>query len=225
MQYRHKGHRHQVYAQRVIVAAGGIGSPLILQKSGIDGVGRDFFFDPLWFVFGTVKNGGGGKGIQMCAGIHFEDDGIVMTDFNMSRVLKTAFDIEVFRFGQAFRHADVVPIMIKVRDALGGRITDSGWVWKPLQRSDKRKLENGRKHADKILRHMGAGHIYSSWVLAAHPGGTVKIGQHVDADLQTEIENLYVCDCSVMPEEWGLPPSFTILALGKRLAKHLLAAN
>jgi choline dehydrogenase-like flavoprotein len=43
----------------------------------------------------------------------------------------------------------------------------------------------------------------------------------VDSNLKTEYENLYVCDCSVIPEAWGLPPTFTNLGLGKRLAKHL----
>ena len=42
----------------------------------------------------------------------------------------------------------------------------------------------------------------------------------VDSNLQTEYEGLYVCDCSVMPEAWGLPPTLTIVALGKRLSKH-----
>jgi hypothetical protein len=27
----------------------------------------------------------------------------------------------------------------------------------------------------------------------------------------------------VVPEEWGLPPTTTLVALGKRLAKHLFA--
>ena len=35
------------------------------------------------------------------------------------------------------------------------------------------------------------------------------------------VDNLYVCDCSVMPDAWGLPPTFTLVALGKRLARHL----
>ena len=223
--YRRRRKPHKVYAHQVIVAAGGIGSPLILRNTGISGVGRNFFFDPLWFVYGKVKDGGSGKGLQMCSGIHFADEGIVMTDFNMTRLLKTIFDLEVFRFGQVFNYANVVPIMIKVRDGLGGHITDAGWVWKPLKESDKQKLRTGRDHAEKILKNMGAKNIYNSWLLAAHPGGTVKIGQHLDTNLQTNIENLYVCDCSVIPEEWGLPPTFTILALGKRLAKHLLAAD
>jgi choline dehydrogenase-like flavoprotein len=41
------------------------------------------------------------------------------------------------------------------------------------------------------------------------------------SDLKTEFDNLYVCDCSVIPEAWGLPPTLTIIGLGKRLAKHL----
>jgi choline dehydrogenase-like flavoprotein len=224
LEYSHKGKPHDVYAPQVIVAAGGIGSPLILRNSGIKGVGKDFFFDPLWFVYGTVKDGGSGKGIQMCSGIHFEDEGIVMTDFNMTRLLKTIFDMEVMRFDQVANYANVVPIMIKVRDGLGGYITDKGWVNKPLTASDKHKLRTGRKHARKILENMDAKDIYSSWLLAAHPGGSVKIGEHLDKDLQTSIKNLYVCDCSVIPEELGLPPTFTLLSLGKRLAKHLMVS-
>jgi len=221
--YRHKGRLRQVFAPQVVVASGGIGSPLILRNSGINGVGRDFFFDPLWFVYGTIKNGGSGKGLQMCSGIHFEDEGIVMTDFNMNPKLKALFDCQVFRPDQAVNFANVVPIMIKVRDGLGGRITDAGWVCKPLAASDKHKLRTGRRHARRILENMGARDIYNSWLLAAHPGGTVKIGEHLDSQLQTQIENLYVCDCSVIPEELGLPPTLTILSLGLRLAKHLLA--
>ncbi|WP_282432948.1 hypothetical protein [Desulfosporosinus sp. Sb-LF] len=33
---------------------------------------------------------------------------------------------------------------------------------------------------------------------------------------------MYVCDCSMIPTEWGLPPTLTVLSLAKRLAKYLL---
>ena len=52
-------------------------------------------------------------------------------------------------------------------------------------------------------------------------GQLTKIGEVVDSNLKTKFDNLYVCDCSVIPEAWGLPPTLTILGLGKRLAKHL----
>jgi choline dehydrogenase-like flavoprotein len=50
----------------------------------------------------------------------------------------------------------------------------------------------------------------------------VRIGELVNADLQTEIAGLYACDTSVLPEPDGLPPVLTLLALGKRLVKEQL---
>jgi choline dehydrogenase-like flavoprotein len=98
-------------------------------------------------------------------------------------------------------------------------------VKKKLTREDRLRLDKGAEHARRILKNAGATDIYRGWLFAAHPGGTVKIGEQLDTNLQTRFENLYVCDCSVIPQEWGLPPTWTILSLGKRLAKHLLAKD
>jgi hypothetical protein len=195
---------------------------VILRKSGLPGAGYDFFFDPLVFVMGTVKSVRSGRGIAMCSGVHFDEDGIVMTDFNLPHLMKILFDLSVFRLGRAFSYANVVPIMIKIRDSLGGKVVNDRLIWKGLTQTDKQKIATGVAHARRILEHAGATDIYRTWYLAAHPGGTAKIGEIVDADLKTEFDNLYVCDCSVVPEEWGLPPSLTLLALGKRLARHLM---
>jgi choline dehydrogenase-like flavoprotein len=131
----------------------------------------------------------------------------------------------VFKFKQVFSYSNVVPIMIKVRDSLAGRVINDKLIWKNLTKQDKQKLDKGAGHAKRILENAGATNVYRSWYLAAHPGGTVKIGEHVDANLKTKFENLYVCDCSVVPEQWGLPPTMTLLGLGKRLAKHLMGAK
>ena len=223
VEYKHNKESYRAYAPKIIVAAGGIGSPLILRQSGMRGAGYDFFFDPLVFVYGKIKGLGSGKSIPMSAGVHFEEDGIVMTDFNMPQMLKVGFDLEILKFKQAFSYADVLPIMIKVKDELGGTVSNNGWVNKPLTKADKQKLDKGSEHAKRILTNAGATDIYRSYKVAAHPGGTVKIGELVDTNLKTKFDNLYVCDCSVMPQEWGLPPTTSIIALGKRLAKHLLA--
>jgi choline dehydrogenase-like flavoprotein len=82
-------------------------------------------------------------------------------------------------------------------------------------------LLHGYERAKKILKNAGARHIYKSWYIAAHPGGTAKIQDIVDTNLKTEYDNLFVCDCSVIPESFGLPPTLTLIGLGKRLAKHL----
>ena len=225
VEYRYNRQTLRAYASKIIIAAGGIGSPLILRQSGIEQTGRNFFYDPLVYVYGTIKGLGNGRSVPMSAGVHFPDDGIVMTDFNLPHLMKILFDLEVFKIRQAFAYKDVLPIMIKVRDDLGGEITPRGWVRKPLGKQDKLRLDKGADHARRILANAGATDIYRGWRFAAHPGGTVKIGEHLDSNLKTVYDNLYVCDCSVIPEAWGLPPTWTLLALGRRLAKHLTARD
>ena len=222
VEYTRGKKRYRAFAPKTVIAAGGIGSPVILRNSGIRSVGYDFFYDPLIYVFGRIKGVRSGRGLSMSAGIHFPDDGIVLTDFNLPHIMKIMFDLEVFKFKQVFTYSSVVPIMVKVRDSLEGRIVNDKLIWKRLTRQDKQKMDKGAEHAKRILINAGADNVYRSWYLAAHPGGTVKIGEHVDSNLKTKFENLYVCDCSVIPEEWGLPPTMTLLGLGKRLAKHLI---
>jgi choline dehydrogenase-like flavoprotein len=221
VEFSHSGILQQAFAKKVILAAGGMGTPLILRQSGILNVGNDYFFDPLIFAIGEVDGLKGGKEFPMAAGYNFHEDGYVMTDLVLPRWLYWLFTAQVFRFDRLPAHSRSLPIMIKARDELGGILTKRGGVRKRLHDTELKRLNNGFKKAHRILSNAGARHIYKTWYLAVHPGGTVKINEHVNADLQTEIDNLFVCDCSVIPESWGLPPSLTILSLGKRLGKHL----
>jgi choline dehydrogenase-like flavoprotein len=202
VEFRKRGRSYRVEAPTVILGAGGIGSAEILKRSGVRRAGHDFFVDPLVLATGKLPDIKYGKELQMQAGWHAEGE-YVMTDLAMPRVPKLS-------------------VMIKIKDDLGGRITDRGGCRKDLSRSDYRKLSDGFGHAKRILKNAGVKHVDKSMVFAAHPGGTVKIGDVVDSDLKTEHDNLYVCDCSVIPEAWGLPPTLTVLGLGKRLSKHLL---
>ena len=111
--------------------------------------------------------------------------------------------------------------MIKAKDELGGRLTDQGGVRKILDKNEKQKLRRGYERAKVILKNAGAKEIFKTTYLASHPGGTVKVGDLVDSNLKTVYDNLYVCDCSIIPVAWGIPPTNTIIGLGKRLAKHL----
>jgi choline dehydrogenase-like flavoprotein len=222
---RVNGRRQRFHGARVVVAAGGIGSPVILRASGITRAGRDFFFDPLVIVMGVVKELRGGREFPMATGINMAGEGYVLSDLVLPRLLYQLFTAEVLRFHRLLDHASVLPIMVKIRDSLGGRLTNSGGVRKSLSEFDRDKLRRGSHRATSILEKAGARGIFSSWRLATHPGGTVKIGDIVDSDLKTEVDNLYVCDASVIPEEMGLPPTLTIIGLGKRLSKHLAATS
>ncbi|MBU3914742.1 GMC family oxidoreductase [bacterium] len=221
VEYRKGGTAYKVMAPLVIISAGGIGSPVILNASGIKNTGKDFFFDPLITVMGAAKDIKGGKEIPMAAGIHMEEEGYLMTDMTIPRTLYMGFAAEVFRLHKLFSHSKILTIMIKAKDELGGSITSNGGVRKRLSKNDLGKLQKGQERAEKILKNAGAKGIFKSWYLASHPGGTVKINEIVNSDLKSEVDNLYVCDCSVIPESWGLPPTFSLIALGKRLAKHL----
>ncbi len=216
------GRKHNVFASKIVVAAGGIGSPIILKNSGISKAGVDFFFDPLISVVGYIDGIDNKPEIPMSAGMHVREEGYMMTDMDLPKMLDMIFTLSAFRFHRIFSHKKAVRIMVKIRDDLGGRIGNMGGIRKWLTRDDEKRLQSGYQRAKKILQKAGAREIFKTWRLASHPGGTVKIGECVDTNLKTEYDNLYVCDCSVIPEAWGLPPTLTILGLARRLSKHLL---
>ena len=157
----------------------------------------------------------------MAAGVHMESEGYVMTDLHFPLPIYAAQSTLKLRPHRIFSQPSTLMLMIKAKDSLSGRITDNGGVRKSLGKDDISKLSKGFERTKDIMKNAGARGIYSGWELAAHPGGTVKIGHLVNSDLKTEHENLFVCDCSVIPEAFGLPPTLTLLGLGKRLAKHL----
>jgi len=214
------GKKYRVSASKIIIAAGGIGSPVILRKSGIKEAGHNFFFDPLITVVGYIKDKET-KEIPMSAGIQMQDEGYLMTDMAWPKFIDFGFTSAALRFNRSFSQKNALRIMIKARDTLGGRLSDKGGVRKKLSRHDREKLNKGYARAKEILENAGAKGIHKTWKLAAHPGGTVKLGELVDSNLETKYKNLFVCDCSVIPKAWGLPPTLTILGLGKKLAKHL----
>lgn len=217
------GRAHTASADHIVLAAGGIGSPMILRASGLHEAGHEFFLDPLITVCGTIKDVHlQHNEIPMSAGVHLEDDGYMMTDLPFPPLMHTLFAAEVGRLDKLFAYRSTARIMVKWKDALGGRLTARGGVRKPLTEADKRVARHGFENARRVLRAAGATDIHKTWYLAAHPGGTAKIGHLVDADLKTSIDRLYVCDCSVIPEAWGLPPTLTLVTLGKRLARSLL---
>lgn len=214
--------KYEAFAPKVIVSAGGIGTPVILRASGIKRAGYDFFFDPLIGVRGTVKDiDVPTSEIPMTAGVHIEDEGYMMTDMAHPFATTAMFAAGVFRFHKMFSRRNTLQIMVKAKDELGGKLTDSGGVRKILDKTEKQKLHRGYERAREILKDAGAKSIFKTQYLAAHPGGTVKVGDLLDSNLMTKYDNLYVCDCSVIPEACGMPPTTTIIGLGKRLAKYL----
>ena len=118
---------------------------------------------------------------------------------------------------------DIFSIMVKTSDECQGYVDENGDVVKINTIQDIRYLAEGTATAGMILERMGVdpNTIGSTVYRGAHPGGTAKIGEIVNSNLETEIKGLYVCDASVLPISPGKPPILTILALAKRLADYL----
>jgi choline dehydrogenase-like flavoprotein len=214
------GQLHAVKAPLVILAGGGVGSPRILHRSGLGPRSAPFFSDPVVAVMGSVDDLDGGAEVPMAAGMALDADSVSLADLTLPRPMYQAFAAQAGRFDRLFAHRRTLSMMVKIRDEIGGSVGPR-WVNKSLQPADRRKFKRGVGLAREILAKAGARHIFKSWHFAAHPGGSVRIGAGVDGDLRTSTPGLYVCDASVIPQPWGLPPTLTLLCLGKRLGRHL----
>jgi choline dehydrogenase-like flavoprotein len=222
------GSRQQLRAGRVVLAAGGIGSPRLLRASQLLAQPASFFSDPVVAVMGSVddidEHETAGAEVPMAAGASWIDDGIALADLTLPGPMYQAFALQAGRVDRLLAHRRTLSIMVKIRDGIGGRIGQR-WVDKTLLPADRQKLGKGIAIARAILKQAGARHVFASHHFAAHPGGSLRIGEQVDASLQTTTPGLYVCDASVIPGPWGLPPTLTLLALGKRLGQQLTESS
>lgn len=214
------GQSHVVHSPIVVLAAGGIGTPRLLHRSGLAPAAVPFFSDPVVAVMGSVADVDGGAEVPMAAGMALPEDGISFADLTLPQPMYSAFAAQVGRFDRLRAHAHTLSIMVKIADEAGGAV-GSRWVDKTLTPADKARLRRGVAVARDILRQAGARHVFSSHHFAAHPGGTAPIGTVVDAHLQTRTPGLFICDAAVLPAPWGLPPTLTLLCLGRRLGRHL----
>jgi choline dehydrogenase-like flavoprotein len=217
-----------ILAETVILSAGGQGTPPILQRSGVYDAGQGFFADPLWFVAGPSQIQGSIYDVPMTAGNINTEDGIVMTDLMtpptmFAGSLAYAGQKGIMSLPKVLRYKKTLSIMIKVRDGLDGRINLDESFSKPIDYDTWWKLNKGAVLAEEILMKAGVKRddLVQTGVIAAHPGGTVRIGELLDKDCQTPIQNCYCMDTTIIPEPWGLPPTVTVVAMAKRLAKHL----
>ena len=220
-----QGRTETFRAGQVVLAAGGIGSPRILRASGLLAGPVPFFSDPVVAVMGTVDDiAGGGAEVPMAAGMGDPAAGITLADLTLPRPMYQAFAAQAGRVDRLFAHDRTLTIMVKIRDEIRGNVGPR-WVDKSLAPADRRRLDDGTAIARGILEQAGARHVFASHHFAAHPGGTVRIGAALDADLRTTTPGLHVCDASVIPAPWGLPPTLTLLCLGWRMGRHLAQAS
>jgi len=216
-----------IVADSIILSAGGIGTPPILQRSGIKEAGPGLFVDLFVNTYGVTK------GINQChePAMALEDHEFLKEEgFILSPCVqqhKMVRFIEMGLTGMRLSSQKLIGIMTKTTDDRAGTVHPDGSVSKPVTRDDWARLNAGATIAKEILIKAGAdkGSVMVSKPQGAHPGGTAALGTVVDKDLQTKIDNLFVCDASVLPKAPGLPPIVTLVALAKYLANRLTGVS
>jgi len=217
--------QRDILADVVVLAAGGLGTPVILQQAGIQEAGKRLFVDLFVNTYGMTQGPNLAHEPAMALVDHefHQDKGFILSPYaNYHKMVRF---MEAGVKGSALPSRGLLGIMAKTADDPAGRVYPDGTVSKPVTESDWTRLREGSEKAREILVKAGAAEksIVVSTPQGAHFGGTSAIGAVVDSDLQTDIDGLFVCDASVLPTAPGLPPILTIVALAKHLAKTLAA--
>lgn len=210
----------------VVLAAGGIGTPRILQASGLSQAGVGMTMDTTVMVYGMDKEKGTGNEPPMTWSWENDEDGYMLSTLIDPWLL---YPLGAMRVGVKPalmwpKWGNLLGVMIKLKDDISGGVYAGGRISKPLTTGDAARLSSARRVCERILIEAGAApsSIFMRPLMGTHPSGTVRIGTMLDTNLQTEIDGLHVCDASTFPESLDRPTVLTIIGLGKRLAAHLL---
>lgn len=199
-------------ADLVILAAGGLGTPVILQDSGIE-CDSSLFVDPVLCVAAEWDGSFQNKEISMPFVVKKEHF-----------ILSPYFDFLSFFFNRDWRYpaGNIVSLMIKLADTNAGSISRQE-IDKPLTKKDKERLNEGVGLCTEILCRLGVkkSDAFLGTINAGHPGGMLPLTEQ-EADTLHDSRlpvNLYVADATLFPASLGNPPILTIMALAKKISK------
>ncbi len=222
------GRALEVEAATVVVAAGGIGTPVLLRNSGLAGAGQGIAMDTTTMVYGLSAERGIGQDPPMTWSAPDDELGVLYsTLIDPWLMYPIIMAIKGPRYAFTWpRWGRTLGVMIKVTDELSGEVDERGRISKGMTARDRERLRAAEEVAGRILRQAGcrADSILTSPLRGTHPSATVRIGELLSTDLETEVAGLYVCDASVFPRALGRPTVLTIIALAKRLAARLAGA-
>ncbi len=217
----------RVLAPIVILAAGGIGTPRILQASGFKGAGDGMTMDTTTMVYGFVKERGTGNEPPMTWSWENLSAGYMLSTLIDPWLLYPIINaLKGLRYAATWpRWNNILGVMIKLKDSISGGVFADGKISKPFVGDDHERQRDAEQVCRRILKEAGAdpASMFMTPLRGTHPSGTVRIGTMLDENLQTEITGLYACDASTFPEALARPTVLTIIGLAMRLASHLMS--
>jgi choline dehydrogenase-like flavoprotein len=205
-------------ADLVILAAGGFGTPLILEHSGI-ACEKRLFVDPVLCVAAEWKGALQNKEISMPFVV--QRNGFILSPY---------FDYVSYFFNKTwkFRSEDTLGIMIKLADSNTGSVSKKA-INKTLTGQDKEKLNMAVHECLEIFSRLGIREEQTvlGTINAGHPGGMLPLTEEDSITFHSRRlpENLYVADATLFPSSLGNPPILTIMAMAKRISRICISTE
>lgn len=213
--YARNGGRQSSYqADLVVLAAGGLGTPLILESAGIP-CEKTLFVDPVLCVAGPLT--GFGQDRQLLMPFISQQDGYILSPY---------MDYLSFFFNKSWRlpMRDIASVMIKLADEEAGSVSGRG-IDKRMTALDEARMQRAVRQCREILKRLGVPEEkqFLGTLNAGHPGGMLPLTEKERDTLHDPRlpENLYVADATIFPRAMGNPPILTIMALAKKIAGML----
>ena len=208
---RVRGKTVRYSADLIVLAAGGLGSPVILNNSGIKCQDR-LFVDPVLCVAGFVP--GIRQDRQLLMPFISQQDGYILSPY---------MDYLSFFFNKKWRRpiTGLVSMMIKLADEENGSVNRRK-IDKTMTDLDNANMDRAVDLCRQILIRLGVpeDEQFLGTLNAGHPGGMLPLTAAEKDTLHNPAlpENLYVADATILPEAMGNPPILTIMALAKKIA-------
>ena len=205
-------------ADLVVLAAGGLGTPVILEASGVP-ARPSLFVDPVLCVAAPWQGAGLDRQLPM-----------PFVSQQPRYILSPYFDWLSFAFNSDWRlpSGDIMSIMIKMADCELGSF-DGKRLTKPLVDSDWDTIARAVDLSLDVLEAMGVPRrqAFLGTLNAGHPGGCFPLTEAEADTLHHAVlpPNLYLADATLFPRSMGNPPILTILALAKKVARMAAAAQ
>lgn len=207
-----KKHGRNVFypADIIVIAAGGLATPQILEASNISCESK-LFVDPVLCVAANVK------GVNMRNELSMP---FVVEHGNT--IISPYFDFLSFFFNKDWKHpsSDIFSLMIKLADSNIGSCKE-----KRLTENDKKSLSEAVAICTSMFAEYGVAKedVFLGTINAGHPGGMFPLTEKEAQSLHHDKlpQNVYIADASLFPESLGNPPILTIIALAKKISKKI----
>lgn len=213
---RRRGRRRFVAADLVILAAGGLGTPAVLERSGLAREPR-LSVDPVLCVAAPWPGARQDREISMPFAAQLE-----------GYILSPYFDLLSYFFNKKWPPGpgDIVSLMIKFADSSEGDVR-GGRVRKSLTPADEDRMAKAVRAAEDLLARLGVprGRSFLGTLNAGHPGGMLPLNAGSSGTLHDPRlpANVYVADATLLPIALGNPPSLTIMALARKVSRFAAA--